>query len=344
MTKVNAVSYLGGRAEFSARGSSPCGYLVVVLRESEPPAPTASETPPGRRISWRLVALGAYAAAFAITAAVMGLPAGRDWLLLWLIGALLLASVGQARGPGRLLLDFLPLALVLLAYDFLKGRTYGITGHVYTFPQIRVDEWLFGGTVPTVTLQHWFYTPGSPHLLDYLTTLTYLSYFFVPLVIAALLWKFRHDWFGRYALVLVLLAAMALITYVVFPATPPWLAGRQHDIPHVSRVIKGLAGDLHIKMGRAVGSKSTLINPIAAVPSLHFAVTSAISIFFWTRTKRWRWVLVAYPIMMGFSLVYLGEHYVADLIVGGIYAVLASFAAAAIVERWRATRPVAVAD
>lgn len=288
-------------------------------------------------MSWRFVALGLYALAFIITAVFVGLPAGRDWLILWILGALILASIGQRQGPARLIRDFVPLVVVLTAYDFLKGRTYGITDHVYTYPQIRVDEFLFGGTVPTVTLQRWLYTPGSPRLWDYLMVLVYLSYFFVPIITAALLWKFAHQWFGRFALMLVLLAAMALVTYALFPAAPPWLAARHHDIPGVSRIIKGLASDLHIRMGRAFGSKSTLVNPIAAVPSLHFAVTSSLLIFFWPLTTRWRWLIVAYPIAMGFALVYLGEHYVFDLIIGAVYAVVA-YRLSNIVADWWAKR------
>jgi len=317
---------------------------VSVLREPDPAGTTASNEQPARRVPWRLVALGLYAVAFAVTAAIVGLPAGRDWLILWILGALVLASMGQSRGPGRLVFDFLPLVAVLMAYDFLKSRTRGITGHVYTYPQIRFDEWLFGGTVPTVTLQRWFYTPGSPHLWDYLMVLVYVSYFFVPLITAALIWKFAHQWFGRFALMLVLLAVMALVTYAVFPATPPWLAGLHHDIPRVFRVIHGLAGQLHIEMGRAFGSKSTYVNPIAAVPSLHFAVTTSLLLFFWPLTKRWRWLLVAYPIAMGVALVYLGEHYVLDLVIGGVYAVIAYVAANAIVDRWRRRRGLARVD
>ena len=319
-----------------------------MLIDPDPGDPNPSDPRPGglsagskqseRRGRWRLIALGLYAAAFAVTAVVVGLPAGRDRLIFWILGALVLASIGQEQGPSRLIRDFVPLVAVLTAYDFLKGRTYGITGHVYTYPQIRVDEFLFGGTVPTVTLQRWFYTPGSPHLWDYLMVLVYLSYFFVPLITAALLWKFAYQWFGRFALMLILLAAMALVTYALFPADPPWLAARHHDIPEVSRIIKGLASDLHIRMGRAFGSKSTLVNPIAAVPSLHFAVTTSLLLFFWPLTKRWRWLLVAYPIAMGVALVYLGEHYVLDLLVGAVYAVIAYTASNTIVDRWRRTR------
>jgi len=313
------------------------------VREAVRPVATESGSTPVdalayARLHWRAIALGLYALAFVIVVVVIGLPVGRDWLVLWLVGALFLGSIGRERGAGRLVFDFLPLVAVLLAYDFLKGSTHQITGHTYTYPQIRFDEWLFGGTVPTVQLQRWFYTPHSPHVWDYLLTLVYLSYFIVPLVVAALVWQFRHQWFSVYALTLVLLAVMALVTYALFPATPPWLAAQQHVIPAVHRVIQGLAGQMHIKMSRAFGSRNSYVNPIAAVPSLHFAVVSSITLFFWSRAKRWRWLLVAYPIAMGLALVYLGEHYVFDLVVGGIYAVIAYYSSCAIIERFRSWR------
>ena len=57
-------------------------------------------------------------------------------------------------------------------------------------------------------------------------------------------------------------------------------------------------------------------NPWAAMPSLHFAtsVTAAISLAETGRTAGaagW-----AYALTLGFALVYLGEHYVTDLVAG----------------------------
>ena len=67
----------------------------------------------------------------------------------------------------RLTVDFLPVIVFLFAYDLLRGRADGLVAHVYELPQLRVDEWLFGGTAPTVTLQHALWTSGHPHLWDY---------------------------------------------------------------------------------------------------------------------------------------------------------------------------------
>ena len=57
-------------------------------------------------------------------------------------------------------------------------------------------------------------------------------------------------------------------------------------------------------------------NPVAAVPSLHGAWSTLVALIIW----RWRprlWPIgVAYALVQQFAVVYLGEHYVADLIVG----------------------------
>ena len=55
---------------------------------------------------------------------------------------------------------------------------------------------------------------------------------------------------------------------------------------------------------------------MAAVPSLHGAWSTLVALIIW----RWRprlWPIgVAYALVQQFAVVYLGEHYVADLIVG----------------------------
>ena len=55
---------------------------------------------------------------------------------------------------------------------------------------------------------------------------------------------------------------------------------------------------------------------------MHAATALLIALFFWSRTTRWRWLLVLYPIAMAVSLVYLGEHYVSDVLLGWLYAIV----------------------
>jgi membrane-associated phospholipid phosphatase len=57
------------------------------------------------------------------------------------------------------------------------------------------------------------------------------------------------------------------------------------------------------------------------MPSLHGAYPMLICLFFWKGSSvRKRVLMAAYPICMAFSLVYTGEHFVIDILVGRIYA------------------------
>jgi hypothetical protein len=60
-------------------------------------------------------------------------------------------------------------------------------------------------------------------------------------------------------------------------------------------------------------------NPFAAFPSLHAGFPLVIGLFFLLRcgrTRRLGWVAVGFAVAIGFDVVYLGEHWVID-VVGG---------------------------
>src|SRR5205823_1071596 len=71
----------------------------------------------------------------------------------------------------------------------------------------------------------------------------------------------------------------------------------------------------HSSAGAAVGQ-----NDVAAMPSLHMAITVVIAMFAWSRDRRLGLLGAVYAAAMGFSLVYLGEHYVTDVLAGVAFA------------------------
>jgi PAP2 superfamily protein len=66
------------------------------------------------------------------------------------------------------------------------------------------------------------------------------------------------------------------------------------------------------------------VNPVAAVPSLHtaFAVLTCLVLFPVARRFWQRAALVGYAVLMPLVLVWAGEHYVLDTLLGGGYAVV----------------------
>jgi membrane-associated phospholipid phosphatase len=62
----------------------------------------------------------------------------------------------------------------------------------------------------------------------------------------------------------------------------------------------------------------------------------------WNRVNRgWRPLLVAYPLVMAFTLVYTAEHYVVDILLGWALAAVVMFALNRY-EAWRSSPPVPV--
>jgi membrane-associated phospholipid phosphatase len=61
-------------------------------------------------------------------------------------------------------------------------------------------------------------------------------------------------------------------------------------------------------------------NPIAAMPSIHTAVTVLLVFPAWYSGRRWFIAALVYSVLMGITLVYTGEHYVVDVAMGAAVA------------------------
>jgi membrane-associated phospholipid phosphatase len=70
------------------------------------------------------------------------------------------------------------------------------------------------------------------------------------------------------------------------------------------------------------------------MPSLHTAwALMAVAFFLPMVSRRWWPLLLAYPLAMTFTLVYTGEHYVIDVLVGWAYVAMV-FVVVGLAERW----------
>jgi len=76
------------------------------------------------------------------------------------------------------------------------------------------------------------------------------------------------------------------------------------------------------------------------VPSLHAAFPLMMMLLFWHRGWRWRIPFALYTLAMAFTLVYPGEHFAVDILVGWAYALIVYFAVSRW-WRWRAARAAA---
>jgi membrane-associated phospholipid phosphatase len=232
-------------------------------------------------------------------------------------------------------------AATLLFWTYSRGVADNLGTTVHVQLPISVDSWLGGGTLPTLRLQEALCADTCTDLAagawyDTLGTITYATHFVVGLGLAAALWiRTRHQW-AAWIRRFLAINLCGLVVYVVYPMAPPWMASDQGATSaHVERLTGrgGSAVGLHI----AQLVMGPIGNPVAAMPSLHAGTAALVALFAVSRlTSPWRWAVLAYPVAMGFALVYFGEHYVVDVLAGYLLAVVVH---AAVSWTERSSRP-----
>jgi membrane-associated phospholipid phosphatase len=195
---------------------------------------------------------------------------------------------------------------------------------------IRVDRVLGLGELPSVRLQRALASDGTTaaewRRLDRLLVWTHWSWFAVPHG-SLLFILLRHPTrFSRAALLTYAVFDIGAGVYWLLPTAPPWyaaatasegeesaLAVRRMMVEYGEAFWKDRWGSLYSVFGG---------NPLAAMPSLHFA-TSVMAALLLAEVGPFPGALgFAYTATLGFALVYLGEHYAVDLL-GGLALTLA---------------------
>ncbi len=236
--------------------------------------------------------------------------------------SLLLAAVLAGRGVG-FVRDWSPFVLLILAYEALRGMADNLDKRVDVRFPIDVDRVLFFGHLPTNFLQDHLWDPDHLHWYDYLSAYMHTTHFLVPLAFAFVLWLWNRRAYWRFVASYVLLMYAGFVTYLLFPVAPPWWASNQGDIGHVDTILGTVLSQHVASHPIHLAYQYFDANQVAAMPSLHAAFPVLVWLVCWKLQPRWGWALFVYPLTMAFAVVYLGEHYVADVLAGWIYGVAA---------------------
>lgn len=298
----------------------------------------------------RALGVAAYVVLLVGWSSLIGIPNDPIGVFLWIWGAFVAWDVQAPREwHMRFPRDWWPVLLGLVIYWFTRGLVDELGLPVHVQMPIDVDTWLaglFGGTgTPTEILQSaWCADPCTsdlPHRwYDTVLTTVYASHFLVGLTLAAVLWvRSRVEWW-RWMRRYLAINYAALAIYLTYPMAPPWMASRDGFIGEVHRITsRGWSGT---GLDRANIVLQGMGNQVAAMPSLHAGIAFLVALHGVQRLRHpLRWLLLAYPAAMSLALVYFAEHYVVDVVAGGLLALAVTLA----VGRWeRRTRPVDGAD
>lgn len=246
---------------------------------------------------------------------------------LFVIFAIMVVPIGRARS---FLLSFAPYAAVWFIFTALRSLAdETILARTLNVKVAQLERWLFSGQYPTVMWQDRLFDPDHLRWYDYFLTSIHWSYFIVPHAVAIRVWQKNSALFRHYLSAMTLLLAVGLCIYFLIPSNPPWLAPEPVNSPSAAVVYRvmetvgrELGGGVYKASYRVIGES----NAIAAMPSIHMAITFLMVFPAFYAGKRWGVAALVYSTLMGTALVYLGEHYVVDVVVGCVVTAYAWFA------------------
>jgi membrane-associated phospholipid phosphatase len=191
---------------------------------------------------------------------------------------------------------------------------------------IVADRMLGRGELPSVRLQRALARHGADgpqwRALDRVLVWAHWSWFAVPHGTLLYILVRHPERFSRAAVMTYAVFDLGASVYWLAPTAPPWYAASmaaesEQRTPEVRRMMVEY-GEYFWRDGW--GSLYSVFggNPLAAMPSLHFA-TSVMAALLLTEVGPVAGALgVTYAATLGFALVYLGEHYVVDLLAGTV--------------------------
>lgn len=175
---------------------------------------------------------------------------------------------------------------------------------------IAADRWLGAGVPPGVRLQ----AARRPWLDRGLATTYFL---WAPQREVALLWVLiRHPGaFPRSAALVSATFDAGWVIYSIVPTAPPWWAAKHGFLNGLHRVTVDVSKDFPI-VPEQTEDDNDQANPWASMPSTHVASATAVAIALAEVDPRAGALAAVYVAMLALALVYLGEHYVADVLAG----------------------------
>jgi hypothetical protein len=248
------------------------------------------------------------------------------------LGALLLAR-------GRVVLsDWMPLVVLLLAYELMRGLADDAGFPLHMEDLVSTERMLAFGYLPTQVVQEALQPAVGVGLIAVLATTVYMIHFLVPIVAGLVLWLRRREMFHDFMAALIVLSLAAFVTYLLLPAAPPWYAAERGvlDGPDGLPLIAYLKPGVFDSVAGSLGFDGNVLftsvfyglgpNDVAAWPSLHVAYPFLAFLFLRRAFGRIGYLAMGYTLLVAFSVVYTGDHWVHDCIAGMAYAYIAYYA------------------
>jgi membrane-associated phospholipid phosphatase len=206
-----------------------------------------------------------------------------------------------------------------VAHELPYDNPERLRGRLRSRYPIVGDRLIGGGRLPNARLQQAL--AGLPRVgaVNRFLTWAHWLWFVEPYLSLALILVRHNDRFPSAARQMAAVFDLGCVLYFAVPTAPPWWAAENGLLGEekVRRIMVEVGeptwGRAWERMYDALGG-----NPWAAMPSLHFATSLQAALSLSEAGKVEGTLGWGYAGTLGFALVYLGEHYVTDLLAGAL--------------------------
>jgi hypothetical protein len=234
------------------------------------------------------------------------------------------AAVVWPRGRGRtVVVCAMQMYVYLASYKMPNDDPTALAERVRIDYPIALDRALGLGELPTTRLQRALHDDGSFNALERVLVWAHWVWFATPHVSLLYIRARRPERFTRAAVLTYAVFDIGAVAYWLAPTAPPWYAAEQGRLGECAEGTTSTVRRLMVEYGESFWQERWAPlygalggNPLAAMPSLHFATSSMAALLLSETSFPAGVVGTGYAVVLGFALVYLGEHYVVDLVGG----------------------------
>lgn len=224
------------------------------------------------------------------------------------------------KKPLHFLIQWFPFVAIIFIYDSFRGIADELGARVNYETLPMWEKTLFGLVLPSEYLQNIWGASLRGDLGRFLCFI-YFGHFILPLVFLYLLWRKNLSEFRLLCLSLAVVSCLGFITYALFPTAPPWMASAKGIIGPVQHLIVYHLNRLAVHLPTVYMQMNP--NPVAAFPSLHTAYPFILCLIASRSFPSLKLLLGLNFLLVCFTIVAFGEHYVVDLIAGVGYGISA---------------------
>ncbi len=230
----------------------------------------------------------------------------------------------------KFILGFSIFIIFWIIYDSMRIIPNYEVSTVHIREPYEIEKALFGIKVSNNTITpNEYFNIWNNRFLDFISGFFYINWMPIPLAFGIYLFIKDKLLFAKFSMAFLLVNLVGFAIYYIYPAAPPWYVNLYGFDLHIG-VPGNRAGldrfDALIKYPLFEGIYNKNANVLAAIPSLH--ATYPLIVLFYGIKKRLTWINIIFAIFtlgIWFSAVYSGHHYIIDVVLGVVVAVVVLF-------------------